>query len=133
MMSAFNAMQGGGVAGTGNSVPVIVFHGDQDTTIVPANAQKIIAARLSADHAQGIQGRHQPSVSRGEVNGRSYTRTVHGGSNGESVAESWLVHGAGHSWSGGSPAGSHTDAHGPDATTEMVRFFLDHPRLIAAV
>jgi poly(3-hydroxybutyrate) depolymerase len=65
------------------------------------------------------------TVSRGEApGGMSYTRTVQADASGQRILEQWVLHGAGHAWSGGSTAGSHTDPHGPDASREMLRFFL---------
>ena len=140
--SAFAAMQQGGDgaaagrrpggasggAGDGRMVPTIVFHGDRDTTVHPRNGDQVVAqARATA--AAGLRA----SVQRGRVpGGHAYSRTLHADAGGRAVIEQWVVHGAGHAWSGGSPAGSYTDPRGPDAAREMLRFFMEHPHPTAA-
>jgi poly(hydroxyalkanoate) depolymerase family esterase len=101
------------------TVPTIVFHGDADQTVHPKNGEQVIATLLRG--VDSINSRAEQGVASG---GRSYTRSIYRGDNGQTVAEHWLVKGAGHAWSGGSAKGSYTDAKGPDATAEMLRFFL---------
>ena len=101
-------------------VPTIVFHGDRDNIVHPRNADHVISCSLRAS-------KWQKKVDRGCVpDGHAYTRTIHTDANGRAMLEQWCIHGAGHAWSGGSPAGSYTDPRGPDAAREMLRFFRDH-------
>ena len=123
--SAFVAMrQGGGsnevILGEGSPVPTIVFHGDRDTTVHPNNGDQILEQSVRTTSTQ-------KKVHRGRVpGGHAYTRTIHTDASGCGIFEHWNIHGAGHAWSGGSSAGSYTDPRGPDATREMLRFFLEH-------
>jgi poly(3-hydroxybutyrate) depolymerase len=65
------------------------------------------------------------TVTTGEASGGiRYTCAVQTDENGRSVLEQWVLHGAGHAWSGGSTARSYTEPRGPDASGEMMRFFL---------
>ena len=122
--SAFAAMRHGGsskaIAVGKTSVPTIVFHGDRDTTVHPKNGDQIIEQSARAT-------RPTTKVLRGRVpHGHAYTRTILIDGAGRAISEHWNIDGAGHAWSGGSPAGSYTDPQGPDATREMLRFFLEH-------
>ena len=60
--------------------------------------------------------------------GRRFRTTTHLNKDGHSLAEHWQIDGAGHAWAGGQPAGSYTDPMGPDASRQMLRFFLQHVR-----
>jgi len=100
----------------GKPIPIIVFHGDQDHTVHPANGdQLMVPARDSAD-AMAVEPGHVPD-------GHAFTRTTHKRADGSVHGEHWVIHGAGHAWSGGSAHGSYTDGKGPDASREMMRFF----------
>ena len=118
VQTALSVMQTGpgAIARTVASPPTIVFHGDQDATVSPANGEHVVAA--SAGTSKPEQKRARSS------NGRDYTQRIYKEAGGRVVAEHWAVHGAGHAWSGGSSRGSYTDGAGPDASEEMMRFFL---------
>jgi poly(hydroxyalkanoate) depolymerase family esterase len=123
--SALLAMRQGGsdrklVSDDQSPVPTIVFHGDRDTTVHPDNGDHIVEQAVRAMNSR-------KTVHRGHIaGGHAYTRTILADAHGRGMLEHWNVHGGGHAWSGGSPAGSYTDPRGPDATREMLRFFLQH-------
>ena len=108
---------------------MIVFHGDQDRTVNGRNADALVADALACAGDPARASGTAASTTRGRApGGQAFTRTAHEDAEGRVVVEQWTVHGAGHAWSGGSPAGSYTDQRGPDASAEFVRFFLSHSR-----
>lgn len=127
--SAFAAMKSGapgatavgaaGVARTGKP-PTIVFHGDQDSTVNPVNGEQVARAGLPAAGPTRAE-------TLAAAGGRSALRSTYQDAGGRVAAEHWLIHGAGHAWSGGSRRGSYADPQGPDASAEMLRFFSEHP------
>jgi poly(hydroxyalkanoate) depolymerase family esterase len=135
MPSAFTAMRQGGPVvasqnGTGGGsreiVPTIIFHGDGDTTVHPRNGERLLA-HLGAEGRNGSSPR--VSARRGGVpGGYEYTKFTYRGADGRDLVERWSIYGLGHAWSGGSYPGSYTDPKGPDASAEMVRFFLQNQK-----
>jgi poly(hydroxyalkanoate) depolymerase family esterase len=125
--SAFAAMRQGGAAPAvarrrcESIVPTIVFHGDGDRTVNSVNSGQIISQSKAATNL-ATEVRHGTTPG-----GMRYTRTIQTNEAGQTLLEHWMLHGAGHAWSGGSTAGSYTDPRGPDASREMVRFFLQRP------
>ena len=105
-------------------VRVIVFHGGTDKTVNPLNGEQVILQLLGT--ASAHPGKLS-TVQTGATNGRSYDRKTFRDLDGTTVAEHWSVHKTGHAWSGGSAAGSYADPSGPNASYEMVRFFLRAP------
>jgi poly(hydroxyalkanoate) depolymerase family esterase len=103
-------------------VPTIVFHGDHDRTVHPRNGEQVVAAALSEGALVAA-----PLVEQGiSTKGQGYTRSTYGAGSGPAWVEHWVLHGAGHAWAGGQAGGSYTHPAGPDATGEMLRFFLGH-------
>ena len=124
--SALAAMKGGAMPNArrkapAGGVPIIVFHGDRDTTVNLRNGDELIAQGVRSQ--AGGKTARTASVDGSVPNGHRYTRTTHSQADGSPLGEYWIIHGAGHAWSGGSDNGSYTDGKGPDASREMLRFF----------
>jgi poly(hydroxyalkanoate) depolymerase family esterase len=98
-------------------LPVIVFHGGADAVVNPENGRRLASQWALAGGAKDFLRSQE------EIGGLTVVKDRFG-----PAVELWIVQGLGHAWSGGSPEGTYTDARGPDASREMLRFFLSHPR-----
>lgn len=128
LSAAVAAMRGKSDSGPAKALPrqlpTIVFHGDGDRIVHPSNAAGFLK-NIERSNSGPLLIRTYTGCSSG---GRHFTQRVYKGPAGDIMLEDWTVHGIGHSWSGGRAAGSHTDPAGPDASQEMIRFFLARRR-----
>ena len=114
--SVVNAM------GSARSFPAIVFQGKADKSVNVVNAGQIVS-QLSQSFVPPLRKFVEVT---GEANGYHYRRRTVG--NDKAYVEEWVVDELGHAWSGGSKDGTYADPSGPDASSEMIRFFLEHAR-----
>jgi poly(hydroxyalkanoate) depolymerase family esterase len=115
-------------------MPAIVFQGDADSIVAPANGPMIVSEwQVTNDYADdGALNGSIPTNRTGFSNGvspggRSYTTTTYGDGHGHQLIQYWVVHGMNHAWSGGSASQQYSDPAGPDETAAMYAFFLNHP------
>jgi poly(hydroxyalkanoate) depolymerase family esterase len=114
-------------------MPVIVFQGDADTTVVPANGDRIVREWQVTDDLvdDGTNNGSVPVTPTSTANkqvpgGRSYTVTTYGDGHGGELIQYFVVHGMNHAWSGGCGCESYADPTGPNESQAMVDFFLQH-------
>ena len=96
----------------------IVFHGDADATVHPSNGARVFSEAAKANPTTLHMRREHVRA------GHAYSVTTAMTTQGDTVAEYWVIHGGGHAWSGGRLAGSYTDPLGPDASRKMITFLL---------
>jgi poly(hydroxyalkanoate) depolymerase family esterase len=110
-----------------HAMPAIIFHGGADAVVNSSNSAQLVEQLIAAQGRSGDDKTTAVRVEKGtSTDGYHYQRTTQG--TGSGAVEFWQVEELGHAWSGGSTEGTFTDKRGPDATKEMLRFFLEHPR-----
>ncbi|MCQ6276913.1 PHB depolymerase family esterase [Bacillus sp. V3B] len=114
--------------GIKRKIPMIAFHGMNDTTVHPKNGEQVVT-QWGQTHNLIEGGQDKVNLAPTTIkvdtikNGRSYTQEVYNDSNDDPFMELWLVHDMDHGWSGGSETGKFTDPLGPDATSMIWDFF----------
>jgi poly(hydroxyalkanoate) depolymerase family esterase len=125
--SALQAMKGCGIeqqpTAQGRSIPLILFHGDRDSTVHPRNADEFVRQWVGRPEAPRVTLRREQVPG-----GKAYSCAAYQVPGGGTLVERWTIHGTNHAWSGGSQNGSFTDPTGPNASEEFARFFREHPK-----
>jgi poly(hydroxyalkanoate) depolymerase family esterase len=104
------------------AVPLLVLHGGADATVVPANGRRT-AEQWAA--AIGATARAPQQVAAAGAT-RASQQLRWRGADDRDLVEYVEIAGLGHAWSGGSPAGTYTDAQGPDASALVAAFIARH-------
>lgn len=132
LMSALRTMNSGPAEAPGtrpaslHEMPTIVFHGDSDRTVHPLNAVAVWRQALAREGAGPTLAEILSAAPTAMHGGRQVSLATHRRQQQRGHAELWIVHGSGHAWTGGNAQASYTDEAGPDASREMLRFFLAH-------
>src|SRR6202050_2093832 len=128
---AFEAMRSGLAHKKRRRMPVIVFHGTEDTTVNPVNADQVVAQwsetnACLATQSPNIEFALSEKVVSGEVpENYAYRKYIYTDQAGRLLMEKWLVQGLGHTWSGSPKASKYGDPKGPNASAEIWRFFCE--------
>jgi poly(hydroxyalkanoate) depolymerase family esterase len=128
---AFEAMRGGLARKQKRRMPVIVFHGTEDTTVNPVNADQVVAQWSKTNACLATQSPNiEFALSEKVVSGKvpedyAYRKYIYTDQAGCLLMEKWLVQGLGHTWSGSPKASKYGDPKGPNASAEIWRFFCE--------
>ena len=109
--------------GSGRHFPAIVFQGGADKSVNVVNGEQVVAQLAALFRPAPLKKISERS---GVAASYHFTRRIYGDE--RPLIEEWIVDELGHAWSGGSKDGTYADPNGPDASAEMIRFFLEHPR-----
>jgi poly(3-hydroxybutyrate) depolymerase len=102
--------------GSVSTDPTIENRGFEQTPS-PGSGDACIPPPSSFPCANGVTGFHE-----------EYPHTIesYADSNGDTLVQMWSIHGLGHAYAGGDPAGSFVDPLGPDITRASYDFFINY-------
>jgi poly(hydroxyalkanoate) depolymerase family esterase len=108
------------------AIPLFVVHGMKDAVVTPVASGNLVTQFAAIARRSGVAT--DADSSGGEAGGYTYSVLRYRDERDRVLIEAWFVDSLGHALSGGAAGQPWTDPRGPDATGEMLRFFLDHPR-----